>query len=262
MLGGTEHKLLMELTLERLKQISDSVGVRVGWDFSRMRTKRAPVPWDYYDVVRQFLANTDCVLDIGTGGGELFLTLAPCFRKGIGIDVSTEMIEQALRNKQIQKIPNVHFKVMDGNHLEFADAEFEIVINRHCDVNVSETARVLRPQGHFITQQVGYRNTLNILKAFGWTPASFGDGWWQPVEELATTFEQSSCRVVAKAEYDVRYWFCDVESLVFWLKAVPLPEPFDVEKHWEDVNHILQEYSTRQGIETNEHRELLIIEKR
>lgn len=252
----------MELTLERLKQISDSVGVRVGWDFSRMRTKRAPVPWDYYDVVRQFLANTDCVLDIGTGGGELFLTLAPCFRKGIGIDVSTEMIEQALRNKQIQKIPNVHFKVMDGNHLEFADAEFEIVLNRHCDVNVSETARVLRPQGHFITQQVGYRNTLNILKAFGWTPASFGDGWWQPVEELATTFEQSSCRVVAKAEYDVRYWFCDVESLVFWLKAVPLPEPFDVEKHWEDVNHILQEYSTRQGIETNEHRELLIIEKR
>lgn len=217
---------------------------------------------DYYDVVRQFLANTDCVLDIGTGGGELFLTLAPCFRKGIGIDVSTEMIEQALRNKQIQKIPNVHFKVIAIHHLEFADAEFEIVLNRHCDVNVSETARVLRPQGHFITQQVGYRNTLNILKAFGWTSASFGDGWWQPVEELATTFEQSSCRVVAKAEYDVRYWFCDVESLVFWLKAVPLPEPFDVEKHWEDVNHILQEYSTRQGIETNEHRELLIIEKR
>jgi len=252
----------MELTLERLRQISDSVGVRVGWDFSRMRTKCAPVPWNYPDVVRQFLANTDCVLDVGTGGGELFLTLAPCFRKGIGIDASTEMIEQALRNKGTRGITNVDFKVMDGNHLKFADAEFEIVLNRHCDVNVSETARVLRPQGYFITQQVGYRNTLNILKAFGWTPASFGDGWWQPVEELAATFEQSGCRVVAKAEYDVRYWFCDVESLVFWLKAVPLPEPFDVEKHWEGVNHIFQEYSTRQGIETNEHRELLIVGKK
>jgi hypothetical protein len=53
-----------------------------------------------------------------------------------------------------------------------------------------------------------------------------------------------------------------IESLVFWLKAVPLPEPFDVEKHWEGVNHILQKYSTRQGIEANEHRELLIVEKR
>jgi hypothetical protein len=36
-----------------------------------------------------------------------------------------------------------------------------------------------------------------------------------------------------------------------------IPEPFDVEKHWEGVNHILQKYSTRQGIEANEHRELL-----
>jgi SAM-dependent methyltransferase len=252
----------MELSLDQLKRISDSVGMRIGWDFSRMRTKRAPVPWDYVDVVRQFLSKTDCVLDVGTGGGELFLTLAPCFRKGIGIDFSTEMIEQALRNKRTQGITNVDFQVMNGNHLEFADEEFEILLNRHSDVYVSEAARVLHPQGYFITQQVGYRNTLNILKAFGWTPASFGDGWWQPVEELAAAFEQNECRVVSKAEYDVRYWFCDVESLVFWLKAVPLPEPFDVGKHWEGVNHILQEYSTRQGIETNEHRELLIIEKK
>ena len=251
----------IELTPERLKQISNSVGVRVGWDFSQMHTKRAPVPWDYSDVVRRFLAKSDCVLDVGTGGGELFLTLAPCFRKGIGIDVSAEMVEQALRNKRIQGIANVDFKMMDGNHLEFANAEFDIVLNRHCYVNVLETARVLRSRGYFITQQVGCRNTLNILKAFGWTPASFGDGWWQPVEELATAFEQSGCRVVTKAEYDGRYWFCDLESFVFWLKAVPLPEPFDVEKHWKGVARVLQEYSTRQGIETNEHRELLIIEK-
>ncbi len=251
----------MELTLARLRQISDSVGERVGWDFSRIRTKRAPVPWKYSDLVRQFLANPDCVLDVGTGGGERFLTLAPCFQKGIGIDVSTEMIAQALRNKRTRGITNVEFRVMDGHHLAFADAEFEIVLNRHCDVNVSETTRVLRPQGYFITQQVGSRNSLNLLEAFGWTPASFGEGWWQPVEELAATFEQRGCRVVVKAEYDVRYWFCDVESLVFWLKAVPLPEPFDVEKHWEGVRRILHEYSTRQGIETNEHRALLIVEK-
>lgn len=251
----------MELTLEQLKQIAHSVGVRAGWDFARIRAKRAPVPWDYSDVVRQFLARPDCVLDVGTGGGELFLALAPCFRKGVGIDASTEMIKQALRNKQTRGIANVDFEVMDGNHLEFDDAEFETVLNRHCDVNVPETARVLRPGGYFVTQQVAQCNTLNILQAFGWTPASFGAGWWQPVEGLAAAFEQSGCRVVAKAEYDVRYWFCDVESLVFWLKAVPLPEPFEVDEHWQGVNRILQEHSTPQGIETNEHRELLIVEK-
>jgi hypothetical protein len=43
---------------------------------------------------------------------------------------------------------------MDGSHLSFADEQFEIVLNRHCDVYVSETARVLRSRGNFVTQQV------------------------------------------------------------------------------------------------------------
>ena len=59
----------------------------------------------------------------------------------------------------------------------------------------------------------------------------------------------------------MRYWFRDLESLVFWLKAVPLPEPFDLEKHWEGINYILRNYKTPRGIETNEHRELLIVQK-
>ena len=125
----------------------------------------------------------------------------------------------------------------------------------------SNSVRVLRTHGYFVTQQVTDHNTLNILNAFGWTPASFGDSWWQPAEQLAAEFQLSGCRVIAKAEYNVRYWFSDVESLVFWLKAVPLPEPFDVEKHREGVNRIIKEYSTSRGIETNEHRELLIVQK-
>jgi len=250
------------VTLEQLKQISDSVGELVGWDFSRIRRQRAPVPWDYADVVRQYIAPADSVLDLGTGGAEIFLTLAPSFRKGIGTDINPEMIEQALRNKQALGITNVDFRVMDNSHLEFAEAEFEVVLNRHSDILASEVARVLRPHGYFITQQVACRNTMNILAAFGWTPASFGEGWYQSAGELAAAFKQYGCRVVAQAEYDVRYWFSDIESLVFWLKAVPLPEPFDVMKHWEGVNRILQEHSTPQGFETNEHRELLIVEKK
>lgn len=100
------------------------------------------------------------------------------------------------------------------------------------------------------------------LGAFGWRPASLGEGWWQPVDALAAKFEQLGCRVLVKAEYDVRYWFRDVESLVFWLKAVPLSEPFDAEKHWQGVNRIFETCSTQRGVETKEHRELLIVQKR
>jgi hypothetical protein len=78
---------------------------------------------------------------------------------------------------------------------------------------------------------------------------------------MAIEFEQMGCPIVAKAEYNIRYWFSDIESLVFWLKAAPLPESFDIEKHWRGVNYIIKKYSTPRGIETNEHRELLIIQK-
>jgi hypothetical protein len=66
---------------------------------------------------------------------------------------------------------------------------------------------------------------------------------------------------MALGEYDVRYWFCDVESLVFWHMAIPLPEDFDVERHWQEVDYIIANYTTPRGIETNEHRELLIAQK-
>lgn len=251
----------MKLTYEELAQISDFVSDLKGWDFSPLREERAPVPWNYLNVVCQFLNQTDDVLDIGTGGGKKFLSLASYLRKGIGIDINSQMIEQAEWNKTNQRVVNIDFFVMDGHRLGFPEACFDMILNRHCDVNVRETTRVLRDNGYFVTQQVAERNTLNILEAFGWTPASFGDNWWQPLERLAIEFEQTGCRVVAKAEYDVRYWFCDLQSLMFWLKAVPLPEPFDIKKHWQGVNRIIEEYSTPRGIETNEHRELLIIRK-
>jgi ubiquinone/menaquinone biosynthesis C-methylase UbiE len=165
----------MELTYQSLKRISEVVGERSGWDFSRVRDGRDPVPWDYREVVCRFLRPSDHVLDVGTGGGEVFLALASQFGKGAGIDISAEMIGQALRNKRAQRVANIDFAEMDGRHLGFESGAFDVVINRHCDVDVSETARVLRAGGYFITQQVGRRNTTSILAAFGWSADSFGE---------------------------------------------------------------------------------------
>lgn len=72
---------------------------------------------------------------------------------------------------------------------------------------------------------------------------------------------QLSHLIIALMEYDVAYWFCDVESLLLWLHTVPLPEKFEIEKHWQCINQILEKYTTQRGIETNEHRELLIVQK-
>jgi SAM-dependent methyltransferase len=250
------------MTLEELKRIAASVGEREGWDFSRVRDAREPMPWDYLDVVRRYLRPTDHVLDVGTGGGEKLLSLAACFDSAAGVDVSAEMIATAQKNKAAAQTEKVSFEVMRGEALQFPDGTFDVMLNRHCTVNVRETFRVLRPGGYFITQQVGARNAQNICALFGCgVGGEYEPELFQELPVLAGAFRQLGCRVVCAAEYDVRYWFLDVESLLFWFQAIPMPQDFDIEVHWQQVNHVIAEFNTPQGIETNEHRELLIAQK-
>ena len=249
------------ITLDGLKQIVDANGKLDGWDFSRIRAGREPVPWDYGEVVRHYLKPSDRVLDIGTGGGEIFFSLASCFREGVGIDQNPEMIEAARRNRSALSIRNISLLCMDGSGLGFEADAFDIVLLRHLRVYAGEIARVLHPGGYFIAQMVGQQSSLNILKAFGWTPASFGTEWWQPVGDLADQFRLHGCRVINQTEYDVPCWFEDLESFLFWLMAVPWPEEIELQSHWQVINEILETSQTGRGIETNEHRGLLIVQK-
>jgi SAM-dependent methyltransferase len=248
------------LTAEELEQLLKTVGERDGWDFSRVRDQRDPVPWDYRTVVRQYLRPTDHVLDVGTGGGENFLVLAPHFGTGVGVDADPAMIA-AQRNQQKQHVDHVHFTVMAAEQLQVADESFDVVLNRHSVVQVSEVVRVLKPGGYFIHQNVGQRNTANFFAAFGWSQQHFGDDLWPTVAQLAHDFGAADCQIRAVAEYDVPYRFLDVPSFIFWCTAIPWPEPFDPDKHWPAINAILDRYTTARGIETNEHRELLIVQK-
>jgi SAM-dependent methyltransferase len=248
--------------LEELRYISAAVGERRGWDFSRVRDDRDPVPWDYMEVVRRYLCPSDDVLDIGTGGGERFISLAPHFSTGMGIDVDAAMIQTARENLAASRAANVSFDTMDAQALRLPDDAYDVVLNRHSSFYAGEIVRVLRHEGVFITQQVGARNFRNICSLFGCGPG--GEYAHDPLQEIAAEadeFRRNGCIIVAQAEYDVRYFFLDVESLVFNLKAVPIPEDFDIEKHWRQLDRAIEENRTPRGLQTNEHRELLIVRK-
>jgi ubiquinone/menaquinone biosynthesis C-methylase UbiE len=249
------------VTLEELEKIVRENGKLEGWDFSQINTSYDPIPWDYTSIVRSYLRPTDKVLDIGTGGGEIFLSFASYLREGIGVDHNPTMIETAKRNQANLAYRNIEFVEMDGGSLQFEANEFDMVILRHLRVYVDEIARVLRPGGYFITQLVGKRSSKNILEAFGWTADSFGPDWWQSVGELVQPFQNGDCHIVALGEYDVKYWFKDIPSLMFWMMSVPWPEEIELEKHWQNINRILETSTSNRGIETNEHRGLLIAQK-
>ncbi len=113
------------MTLEELSRIAASVGERRGWDFSRVRDDRDPVPWDYTEVVRRYLQSNNRVLDIGTGGGERFLALAPHLGTGVGIDADPTMIQVARENTPPSLADKVSFQVMRAEALQFPDDSFD-----------------------------------------------------------------------------------------------------------------------------------------
>jgi SAM-dependent methyltransferase len=257
------------MTYDEMKRIYDSVGDVRGWDFSQTKTDRDPIPWDYSEIVQRYLRPSSHVLDIATGGGEVFLALAPHFGSGIGTDSSATMIQTAQENTPPALADKVSFVVMQAQDLTFSPEAFDMVLNRHGPVFVDQVVPLLRPQGYFITQQVAGRNFQSVFSVFGWgSTGAYWQRYWQENELLAQDvaslrerLTQAGCSLIAYGEYDVPFYFLDVASLLFFLKAIPLPEDFDIERHWEHASRLIAEYSTPKGIETSEHRQLLIAQK-
>ncbi len=250
------------MTYEELKRICESVGEITGWDWSRVRERVDTAPWEYGQVARRYLRPDSRVLDIGTGGGERFLELAPHFGEGVGTDISPEMIATARENLPEELAHKVSFEVMPAGDLWFYEESFDVVLDRHAPFDAEEVHRVLRPGGVFITQQVGSRDAANIHEVFGVDPDRvFGRSHSEEMRAQRERFEDLGCRVEARGECDVSYWFLDVESLMFWLKHIGVQPELDLERQWRQVDEVIARYSTPEGIETNEHRELLVVRK-
>ncbi len=55
------------------------------------------------------------LLDIGTGGGELLITIAGFVKKAYGIDYSQGIIKTAKKNLAKAKTANVEFRLAKAN---------------------------------------------------------------------------------------------------------------------------------------------------
>jgi hypothetical protein len=53
----------------------------------------------------------------------------------------------------------------------------------------------------------------------------------------------------------------DVQSFIFFVKSIPLSEETSVDKHGQTLLKFVEERTDTRGIETNEHRTLLIVRK-
>ena len=127
-----------------------------GWSFGDVDVRPLePGPsWDYVAVAREHASQAGDVLDLGTGGGEV---LSRVLRDLPARVVATEPWEV---NAPVAcgRLGPLGVRVIRCSSLELpfrADA-FDLVLDRHEELRPAEVARVLRPGGWLITQQVGH----------------------------------------------------------------------------------------------------------
>jgi len=123
------------------------------------------------------------VLDLGTGTGDAALLLAREYphARVRGIDLSPEMVRRAQKRIGLDPEGRVAFRVADASRLPYEDASFDLVAQLNMPPFYRETARVLRPGGHFVI-------------AASWGPAT---PFYTPEAVLRRGFEHVGLETVA-----------------------------------------------------------------
>ena len=227
-----------------------------GWDFSAMRGRwhEESPPWDYRQLVQARLPHVDSLLDMGTGGGEFLASLSP-------LPPHTRATESWPPNVPIarQRLTplGIEVRVPEADEaLPFAEAEFELIINRHESICEPEVYRLLKPGGTFLTQQVGGKDNIRLNELIAGTDMGTFEGWQLTIE--VARLETAGFQIIDQREAFSSTTFYDIGAVVFYLKAIPWQiEDFSAERY-RDVLFALHQLIEREGgLVTQTHRFLI-----
>ena len=244
------------------KQLYKRVGSVIGWDFSKIirRMKVVGKKWSFLEIIKKYISKETILLDIGTGGGEKLLQIAKFVKRAYGIDNTRGMIATAKKNLTKSKISNIEFKLADAKKLPFPNEYFDVVISRHAPFYAKEVYRVLKPNGLFITQQVGEKDAENIKRIFG-RGQSFGKKSGTLMNKYIQELKNSGFKILRKDTYNATVYYANMADLIFILKNTPTIPDFNIKKDQKFLEEIEQKYKTKDGIKTNSFRFLIICKK-
>ena len=136
-----------------------------GWDFSHIHGRyeeENDLPWDYEEIVRQYLCRNLNIMDYDTGGGEFLLSLHHPYGRTAATEGYPPNVE--LCRKKLLPL-GINFRECDDpSNIPFENESFDLIINRHGDFDERELFRILRQNGLFITEQVGGDNDRDLVE--------------------------------------------------------------------------------------------------
>ena len=231
-----------------------------GWDFSHIdgRCVEQPLPWDYRQIVKQYLKPDMKLLDMDTGGGEVLLSFNHPYENTAATENYPPNVELC---KETLLPLGIDFRQADGKGvLPFENDCFDMVINRHGDFLPSELWRVLKPGGIFVNQQVGAENDREFVELLcGKQPLPFPE---QYVHKTEKAFKDQGFTILRREECFAPMRFYDVGALVWFARIIPWEFPdFSVQTHLPNLLKAQQLLEKVGYIEGNAHRFLLVAQK-
>ena len=247
------------MTFEDLVAEGAAVPVE-GWDFSWFEgraTEERP-PWGYAKLMGARMARATAALDIETGGGEVLATVTeppPTLVATESWPPNVALASARLRLLGAGAGAGV-VAVADAPTLPFWSASFDLVVSRHPVVVLwREIARVLRPGGTYLSQQIG-AGTNRELTEFMMGP--------QPVNQRRSAAharaqaEEAGLEVIDLRECALRVAFFDIGAVVHFLRKVHWTVPGFTPAAYTDRLRLLHERIEHDGEFTCTARRMLV----
>lgn len=161
-----------ERTLNELRPYIRRAREFSGWSLADVdiRPVEPGPPWDYVTLARERAAAAPDLLDLGTGGGEVLARVLDGLPVPDGVPRRAVATEEWHVNAPVARrrlgrlgVPVVRCSSL---RLPFADARFNLVLDRHEALDPAEVARVLGPGGGVLTQQVGHDDWAELWPFF------------------------------------------------------------------------------------------------
>ncbi|MCR4946659.1 MAG: class I SAM-dependent methyltransferase [Lachnospiraceae bacterium] len=232
-----------------------------GWDFSHINGRyeeKDELPWDYRKIIDEYRTPEMRLLDFDTGGGEFLLSLKHPYENTAateGYPPNVELCRDTL-------LPlGIDFKACDdASDIPFDDASFDIMINRHGSFDPVESYRLLKPNGLFITQQVGAQNDRDLVEmVMPEAPKPFPEMEFSVQKKR---FEEAGFEILRAEEVFRPIRFYDIGAFVWFARIIEWEFPdFSVAKCFDRLVK-MQEQLDRDGkIEGTIHRYLIAARK-
>ncbi|MFY1576144.1 class I SAM-dependent methyltransferase [Verrucosispora sp. WMMD703] len=201
-----------------------------GWAFDWLagRATEERPPWGYARLVAARMAGVDAALDIDTGGGEVLAEVPHPPPLLVATEAWPPNVPVA--RKHLAPLGASVVAVTGDAPLPFRDAVFDLVVSRHpVRTDWPEVARVLRPGGTFLSQQIGPGTVRELSEAIlGPLPPPAQ----RHPEHAVAAARAAGLTVVDLREATLRTVFHDIGAVVWFLRKVIWTVPgFTVAAH-------------------------------